>query len=140
MLMTELEKWDDLISQGFELPTKKNMKTYYARPINLYNTEQDKRDIKLIQDLGFELVNPNKEELQERYKQEGMDVFLQAVSDCKVICFRSFPDLKISAGVKKEIDKGVELGLIIIELPTITENRVLSVEDTRNYLKYLGSR
>jgi hypothetical protein len=116
------------------------MKAYYARPINLYNTEQDKRDIELIKKLGFELVNPNKEELQNRYKTEGMDVFLQAVSECGVVCFRSFPDMKISAGVKKEVDKGIELGLLIIELPTITDNRILSVDDTRAYLKYLGYR
>jgi len=116
------------------------MKAYYARPINLYNSEQDKRDIKLIQDLGFELVNPNKEELQQRYKQEGMDVFLQAVAECGVILFRSFPDLKISAGVKKEIDKAIELGLPVVELPTVIESRILSVDDTRNYLKYLGYR
>lgn len=116
------------------------MKAYYARPINLYNSEQDKRDIKLIQDLGFELVNPNKEELQERYKQEGMDVFLQSVSECVVIFYRSFPDLKISAGVKKEIDKAIESGLYVLELPTITEQRILSVDNTRSYLKYLGYR
>lgn len=116
------------------------MKAYYARPINLYNSKQDERDIKLIESLGFELVNPNKEALQERYKKEGMEVFLQALSDCNVICFRSFPDLKISAGVKKEIDKGIELGLFVIELPTVTESRILSVEETREYLTYLGYR
>lgn len=116
------------------------MKAYYARPINLYNSEQDKRDIELIKNLGFDLVNPNKEELQQRYKQEGMDVFLQAVEDCNMLFFRSFPDLKISAGVKKEIDKAIICGLIVLELPTIIDGRILSVDDTRNYLKYLGYR
>lgn len=116
------------------------MKAYYARPISIYNTHQDTRDIDLITKLGFELVNPNKEELQQRYKNEGMDVFLNAVSDCQIIFFRSFQDLKISLGVKKEIDKGIELGLIILELPTILESRILSLEDTRNYLKYCGYR
>jgi adenylate cyclase class IV len=116
------------------------MKIYYARPINLYNSAQDQRDIELMQRLGFEVLNPNKEKLQERYKTEGMDVFLQAVTDCDALAFRSFPDLSISAGVKKEIDKVIELNKPVIELPIITSNRVLSVEDTREYLRCIGAR
>lgn len=113
---------------------------YYARPINLYNSAQDKRDIELLKSLGFDVINPNKEELQERYKAEGMDVFLAAVTDCDGVAFRAFPDSKIGAGVKKEIDKAVELGKAVIELPTITSDRILSVDDTRAYLGYLGYR
>ena len=90
--------------------------------------------------MGFEIVNPNKQELQERYKAEGMDVFLAAVTECDAIAFRSFPDGKISAGVKKEIDKAIELNKVVIELPTVTETRVLSVDDTRAYLKLIGHR
>lgn len=116
------------------------MKIYYARPISLYNTRQDERDIRLLSELFGDCINPNKEELQNRYKQEGMDVFLQAVSDCDALAFRSFPCGAISAGVKKEIDKAIELGKPVIELPTITEKRVLSIEDTRSYLTYLGYR
>ena len=116
------------------------MKIYYARPISLYNTKQDERDITLLKRLGFDVVNPNKEELQERYKTEGMDAFLQAIDDCDVLAFRSFQDGKISAGVKKEIDKANELLMPVIELPTITTHRVLGVDDTREYLKLLGNR
>jgi hypothetical protein len=115
-------------------------KAYYARPISLYNSFQDLRDIKTIEDLGFELLNPNKEELHNRYQKEGMSVFLEAVKECDVLFYRSFPDLKISAGVQKEINQAIENNCIILELPTLIENRVLSVEDTRNYLKYLGNR
>lgn len=115
-------------------------KIYYARPINLYNTPQDKRDIEAIAALGFELVNPNKAELQERYKAEGMAVFLQAVGDCDALAYRSFPDLTLSAGVVKEIQKAIDLGKPVIELPTLTQSRFLSVEDTREYLKLLGYR
>jgi hypothetical protein len=116
------------------------MKIYYARPINLYKTNQDVRDIESLKSLFQDVVNPDKEELQKRYEKDGMDAFLAAVSDCDALAFRSFPDGKISAGVKKEIDKALELGKPVIELPTITESRVLSVEDTRSYLKYLGYR
>jgi len=90
--------------------------------------------------LGFEVVNPDKEALGARYKLEGMSVFLQALGDCNALAFRSFLGLKIGAGVKKEIDKALELGLPVIELPTITSDRILSVEDTRAYLSYSGAR
>lgn len=121
------------------------MKVYYARPISLYGTEQEKRDLSLLNKMVdgnvlWDIVNPNKEELAERYKTEGMDVFLKAIEDCDGLVYRSFPDGKISAGVKKEIDRAIELGKFVFELPTITQTRVLSVEDTREYLKLLGAR
>lgn len=116
------------------------LKIYYARPINLYNTAQDERDIALLTSLGFEVINPNKEELSKRYKIAGMDVFYQAMLDCQALAFRSFPDLKISAGVVGEITKAVEMGIPVIELPTVTESRKMSVDETRQYLAYLGSR
>lgn len=116
------------------------MKIYYARPINLYNTFQDKRDIELLQKMGFEVINPNKEILAERYKTEGMNVFFEAMKECDGLAFRTFPDGKISAGAYKEILKAIEDEKFVIELPTITSERVLSVEDTREYLKLLGCR
>ena len=121
------------------------MRVYYARPISLYGTKQEERDIKLINSIRngnvtWELINPNKEELQERYKTEGMDVFFEAMKDCDGLVFRSFQDGKISAGVKKEIDKAIEMGKFVFELPTITSQRVLSVEDTRAYLSLSGHR
>jgi hypothetical protein len=116
------------------------MKIYYARPISLYNTAQDKRDIELMESLGFEVINPNKEALQERYKAEGMSVFLEAVKDCDSLAFRAFPDGMLGAGVMKEIQQAEELNKPVIELPTSTSKRILSVEDTRSYLSYSGHR
>ncbi len=119
----------------------KKLKVYYARPISLYNTKQEERDLQILNSVcDWVVVNPNKEELQEKYKSEGMDVFLAAVQDCDGLVFRSFQDGTISAGVKKEIDKASFLGKFVFELPTITSGRVLSVEDTREYLKLLGAR
>lgn len=116
------------------------MKAYFARPISLYNTKQDLRDLEILQKLGFDVVNPNKEELYKKYEKEGMSVFLECLKDCDIIVFRSFQDNKISAGVFKEIQEGASQGKIILELPTITSNRILSVDDTRLYLQYLGHR
>ena len=116
------------------------MNVYFARPISLYDTPQDERDLRLLKQLGFEVVNPNKKELSVRYEKEGMNVFYEAIEDCDALAFRSFPDLSISAGVYGEIQKAEEIGCLIIELPTITSSRVLSVDDTRAWLKYLGAR
>jgi hypothetical protein len=133
-------KAEDLNKMRIVCQKPKKLKIYYARPLNLYNTPQDKRDIELMQGLGFEVINPNKEELAQRYKTEGMDVFLQAVTECDALALRAMPDMTITAGVKKEIDKAAELGKAVIELPTITSKRVLSVEDTREYLRLIGAR
>lgn len=116
------------------------MKIYYARPISLYNTKTEERDIRLLKQLGFEVVNPNKEELQKRYAVEGMDVFLQAIDDCQGLAFRSFVDGKISQGVWKEIAKAKDQGKEVFELPTLTKSRELSVDETREYLMLLGHR
>ena len=116
------------------------MEIYYARPINIYNTKQEERDLLILVQLGLDIINPNKEQLQKRYREEGMDVFTAAVKDCDALAFRAFQDGKISAGVKKEIDAALELNKPVIELPTITSNRVLSIEDTREYLRLIGLR
>jgi hypothetical protein len=116
------------------------MEIYYARPISLYNTKQDERDIQTLRDLGFDVINPNKEELERWYKKDGMDVFLQAVAQCDALAFRSFLDGGIGSGVYAEIETAIRHEKPVIELPTITSKRVLSVNDTREYLKLLGVR
>lgn len=55
------------------------MKIYYARPISLYNTKQEERDLLILTQLGLDVLNPNEEELQKHFREEGMDVFVAAV-------------------------------------------------------------
>jgi hypothetical protein len=116
------------------------MKVYYSRPISLFNTPQEQRDIEMLEALGFEVIDPNQPELQEQYQTEGMQAFLDAQKQADALAYRSFPDGSIGAGVSKEILHAEESGKPVIELPTITSKRVLSVEDTRSYLKYSGAR
>ena len=68
------------------------MTIYFSRPISQFNTPQDKRDIETLEAMGFEVVDPNQEHLKERYKVEGMKVFLDLSRSCDAIAFRSFPD------------------------------------------------
>lgn len=116
------------------------MKVYYARPISLYGTKQEERDKDTLAALGFEIIDPNKAELVERYKTEGMKVYLELVHQADLVAFRAFPDGSIGAGVMKEIREAEERDMPVIELPTILSNRVLSVNDTREYLKLMGHR
>lgn len=115
-------------------------KIYFARPIHLYNSPQDVRDIKTLQDLGFEVIDPNTKENDTAYKLEGMVVFLRLIQQCDGVAFRSFPDGKISTGVFAEIREAIETDKMVIELPALISTRYLSVNDTREYLKLVGKR
>jgi hypothetical protein len=133
-------------------------KIYYAHSMSLYNTPQEKRDIELLENLGFEVVNPSSKELEKEVRNiklcgEGlrktkdeisrtiMDFFFkEVIPECDALAYRSFIDLKIGAGVSGEIKCAEKLGLPIIELPTITSARALDIEETRTYLKLLGER
>ena len=115
------------------------MKIYYARPISIFGTEEEKRQKEMITKAGFELHDPNKKELIERYKKEGMKVFLEEVDKCEGLIFSSFVDGKIGAGVKAEIDRALENNKPVFEIPNLI-GRTLSVEDTRSYLMKIGYR
>lgn len=122
------------------------MKVYYAHSIHVYNTPQEKRDITLLESLGFEVYNPNNEEARlglEKWKSDGkhtMWFFKKLIDDCDFLAYRSHPDLSIPSGVFFEIQHAIEKKKQIIELPTITSKRVLTYEDTLKYLEYNGQR
>lgn len=115
-------------------------KVYFARPIHQYNSPQDKRDIELLEKMGYEVVDPNTKELSEKYKEEGMEAFYKVIENVDGLAFRAFPDMAIGAGVAGEIQKALDTGKWIVELPTVTSKRILSVGDTRVYLNLLGAR
>jgi hypothetical protein len=113
---------------------------YYARPLSLYNTEQERRDLDLIGRMGFDVLDPNGPEHQEGYEREGMDYFVGLVHKCDGLVFRSFPFGQIPAGVAKEIAAAEEVKNFVIELPSMIGPRILSVDDTRACLKQSGQR
>lgn len=116
------------------------MKIYFARPISNYKTPQDERDLSDLKKLGFEVLNPDKETLSKRYEKEGMSAFIEAVNECDALAFRASTGMKITAGVAKEINAALDEGKPVIELPTIYSDRVMSVDDTRAFLRYSGKR
>ena len=116
------------------------MKIYYARPVNLYNSPAEQRDKELLEKLGFTILDPNKSELSEKYKKEGMAAFYEFVKECDALAFRACPDGAITAGVFGEIDEAIKAGKPVIEIPCGMERRVLTISQTREYLKDVGIR
>jgi len=127
------------------------MKTvYYAHCMSLYDTHQETRDLTLLAQLGFKVVNPNTQEITlavRGYADAGMgkrrameEVFRPLVETTDVFAFRALPDGAISSGVFREWEWAVEAGKPIIELPSSVERRALSLELTREYLREVGQR
>ena len=113
---------------------------YYARPMNIYHTPQEERDKMEIGKGGFIPIEIDKPAIQRVAVESGMDVFRAMVLSADALFFRGFADGSIGAGVGKEIEWAREAGLPVFELPSQTDRRVLSVEDTRAMLAELGQR
>jgi len=110
------------------------MKIYYAHCLSIYDAPQEKRDLEVLKSLGFEVVNPNCPECAEGYKKEGMDYFRRYAEECEAIAFRALPDGRIPAGIGKEIRMFKDRNKPAIELPSGLLSRLMSIEETREYL------
>ena len=126
------------------------MKVYYAHFMGIYNTPQEERDVKTLEALGLEVVNPNQPEIQKEVKDE-MDkhndymlmfenVFFRRVRNCEVFAFKALPDGRIPGGVAMELKEAQKHQKIIIELPSGTHTRSMGKEDTKEYLRDIGER
>ena len=115
-------------------------KCYYAHPITDYGTWLESLDTMVLEELGFEVVNPNQPQYDAAYKERGMTVFLELVMECDVLAFRGFCDGKIPAGVGAEIIHAMKCKMPFFELPNPVGPRTLNVEDTRARLKKLGRK
>jgi len=120
-------------------------KIYYAHPMYLYNTPQEKRDIKLLEILGFEVINPNSEPYISEFKaimakgSYDMTYWVKLARSCDAIAFRGCPDGRILSGVGAEIRENIEMP--IIELPSMIKSRIIpNVEETRQFLSEIGQR
>ena len=115
---------------------------YYAHCKSIYGTKQEERDVYLLVELGYEVINPNEEVHQNmcRACTNPMDYFLNLVGTCSVLAFRALPYGKIPAGVLKEIKHARELEILVIELPVHEDLRSMTVDETRAYLTEVGER
>lgn len=107
------------------------MKIYYAHCIAIYNTEQERADVVMLQCLGFTVVNPNAPE----HKSSDMNYYLDIVRNCHALAFRRLPNGKISTGVWAEIKLAHALNMPVFEFPYYHNVDVLTREETREYIK-----
>lgn len=118
-------------------------KIYYAHPISIYDSPQEEKDLAFLKLLwpDAEIYNPNSKLDSEKYKDYGMQWFLDRVADCNLVVFRSFPDGKIGAGVWEEIMFAkINCSIPTLEIPILLESRRLTIDDTREYLKHARKR
>ena len=127
------------------------MKLYYAHPMAIYNTPQETRDVRTLQNLGFEVINPNeqkhrdeveriKKSLAADKKDAVMFYFSTVVLKCNCLAFRALPGGFVHAGVAYDIEVANRNGLEIIELPSFSCRKILTVEETVAYLQEVGQR
>lgn len=122
---------------------------YFAHPITDYDTEREQISVDLLEEHGYEVVNPNTPENDATYKERGMQHFVELVAKCDALAFQAFPGGEIGAGVGKEVIAAEERGAPVFEIvvDTLTpvryidiEPAVLSVDATRALIKQLRSQ
>ena len=119
----------------------KNKQLYYAHPIDLYGTQQEKRDVELLGNVftDYVIFNPNSDDCEDGYALGGMEYFYNIVEQCDLVVFRGYPGGRIPAGVAGEVERATKHSIPVLELPTLVD-RALSVEDTRRYIREIGTR
>lgn len=124
------------------------MTIYYAHSMHLYGSKQEQRDIALLESMGFDVINPGTKEIGEQVKKyrekhgasKIMEFFNDVIDLCDGTAFRAHPDGKIGSGVWYELEYTKRTGKFIFELPSLISTRVLSQQDTVEYLKLMGER
>lgn len=113
---------------------------YYAHPLNIYNTAQEKRDIAMLESLGFEVVNPNCAECAEGYKAKGMEFFKQFAQACDAVAFRALASGENPAGIVSEVGWFRGINKPVLEMPTGFLRRSIDEDKTRELLDEAGFR
>lgn len=128
------------------------LRCYYAHCKGAYGTKQETRDIILLSQLGFDVLNPGSKEIARQFKAwknanshikdlNTMDFFTDLVLQCQVLAFRALPfTYYVTSGVWIEIDCARKAKHPVIELPTNISGRGLTHEATIEYLKEIGER
>ena len=122
------------------------LKCYYAHTMLSYGSTIEKKDIETLEKLGFEVLNPNQEWIQEEVKQyieengrdKTMDYFKKLIDTCEVVAFRANPDGNILSGIAFELKYSAEKSKPIIELPSSMFDRMWDYPKTKQYLIEVG--
>lgn len=118
------------------------MSIYYAHPMALYGSDLEAADIARIEASIGHCLNPNTPFFKEavaRVKAAGgkpMRPFVEAVEGSDGVAWRAFPNGKIGAGVRLEIDVALAKGKPVYRLPDLAPvaphpRDTLSIADTQ---------
>ena len=114
---------------------------YYAHCVQLYGSEQEKRDISTLTNMGFNVLNPNHPDHAAQFEKYKMEYFTdQLIPTCDALAFRSLPSGELTAGVAVEVQAALDNDLSVIELPSLALRKFLDVDRTRSYLHECGER
>lgn len=117
---------------------------YFAHHVTDYGTPREAAAIRLLEQHGFTVVNPNASEHDAGYRQYGMEYFIGMVATCDALAFQRFETGQIGASVGKEISSAVSYGLPVYEIAggalgqadgQIAAGEAMSVDDTRALLR-----
>jgi hypothetical protein len=122
---------------------------YYAHPMSWYDTEAERKDIEYLGGYG-KVINPNTPRFKiavdaaKRLRRPVMELFTECIQvEADVVCYRSFRDGMIGAGVAQEILAAVIWGKEVWHIvghgdlgfsfqAVVYSSRILTVENTRN--------
>jgi len=107
---------------------------YYAHCMTIYGSEQEKRDIATLGELGMQVLDPSTDGSTE------MKHYTNLVRNCDMLAFRANPDGSIPSGVMEEIETALLYGRPVFELPSNMLRRALTLEQTQEYLRESGQR
>ena len=117
---------------------------YYAHCMIDYHTNKSTKHKEALMRMGFDIVDPSNDIYQTKVEEmisegktskEIMDYFLEVVVSCHHLAFSLTDEGKVSAGAWKEIQTMKEKGGTIIQMPNLDNLDVMSVEETRAYLR-----
>ena len=104
---------------------------FYAHPIAYYDSDIERNDINLLQRMGFKVLSPHGEDNGAMYRELGMKYSLVLLSKCDMVAFRAYEDQVVGAGVQQELEWATQLGMPIIELPSLVTRKSLGIIETR---------
>lgn len=111
---------------------------YYAHCMKSYYTGLERKDIAVLERMGFKVINPSNPIYEPGWEEKGMDFAKELIDQCDLFAFRREVNGKIAYGVAIELDIATSKGMDIIELPNEISNR-MSRKETRDHVLSGGS-
>jgi histidyl-tRNA synthetase len=109
-----------------------------------YHTKTEALHVKLLEQMGFEVINPSGPIFDaevKRMKRDGktstqiMNYFIEVVEECDHLAFSTTKKNTVSAGVAEEIKAMKKKGGTVIQLPDLKKIKKMSIADTVSHIR-----